>query len=35
MRGVVSFGSSIGLPMTIENGKPFPGRDLILFSPFV
>jgi CPA1 family monovalent cation:H+ antiporter len=35
MRGVVSLAAALALPMTIENGKPFPGRDLILFLTFV
>lgn len=35
MRGVVSLAAALALPMTIENGKPFPGRDLISFLTFV
>jgi monovalent cation/hydrogen antiporter len=35
MRGVVSLAAALALPMTIANGKPFPGRDLILFLTFV
>jgi Na+/H+ antiporter len=35
MRGVVSLAAALALPMTIENGKPFPGRDLILFLTFI
>jgi len=35
MRGVVSLAAALALPMTIENEKPFPGRDLILFLTFV
>jgi CPA1 family monovalent cation:H+ antiporter len=35
MRGVVSLAAALALPMTFENGKPFPGRDLILFLTFV
>jgi Na+/H+ antiporter len=35
MRGVVSLAASLALPLTIQNGAPFPGRDLILFLTFV
>jgi monovalent cation/hydrogen antiporter len=35
MRGVVSLAAALALPMTIANGKPFPGRDLISFLTFV
>lgn len=35
MRGVVSLAAALALPMTIQNGSPFPGRDLILFLTFV
>jgi CPA1 family monovalent cation:H+ antiporter len=35
MRGVVSLAAALALPMTIENEKPFPGRDLIQFLTFV
>ena len=35
MRGVVSLAAALALPLTIENEKPFPGRDLILFLTFV
>jgi CPA1 family monovalent cation:H+ antiporter len=35
MRGVVSLAAALALPMTIENGKPFPGRDLIQFLTFI
>jgi CPA1 family monovalent cation:H+ antiporter len=35
MRGVVSLAAALALPITIENGEPFPGRDLILFLTFV
>jgi Na+/H+ antiporter len=34
MRGVVSLAAALGLPLTLPNGKPFPGRDLILFFAF-
>lgn len=35
MRGVVSLAAALALPLTFENGTPFPGRDLILFLTFV
>jgi monovalent cation/hydrogen antiporter len=35
MRGVVSLAAALALPLTLEDGKPFPGRDLILFLTFV
>jgi CPA1 family monovalent cation:H+ antiporter len=35
MRGVVSLAAALALPMTIENGQPFPSRDLIQFLTFV
>ncbi len=31
MRGIVSLAIAIGLPVTLENGKPFPQRDTIIF----
>jgi len=34
MRGVVSLAAALALPLTIQNGSPFPGRDLILFLTF-
>ncbi len=34
MRGVVSLAAALALPLTLENGQPFPGRDLILFLTF-
>jgi CPA1 family monovalent cation:H+ antiporter len=34
MRGVVSLAAALALPSTMENGSPFPGRDLILFLTF-
>jgi monovalent cation/hydrogen antiporter len=34
MRGVVSLAAALALPLTLPNGKPFPGRDLILFLTF-
>jgi monovalent cation/hydrogen antiporter len=35
MRGVVSLAAALALPVTLENGSPFPHRDLILFVTFV
>jgi CPA1 family monovalent cation:H+ antiporter len=35
MRGVVSLAAALALPLTINDGSPFPGRDLILFLTFV
>ena len=35
MRGVVSIAAALALPPKLENGSPFPGRDLILFLTFV
>src|SRR5207302_7936401 len=35
MRGVVSLAAALALPRWIQNGSPFPGRDLILFLTFV
>jgi len=35
MRGVVSLAAALALPISIPGGKPFPGRDLILFLTFV
>ncbi len=34
MRGVVSLAAALALPLTIQNGSSFPGRDLILFLTF-
>jgi CPA1 family monovalent cation:H+ antiporter len=34
MRGVVSLAAALALPLTIQNGSRFPGRDLILFLTF-
>ncbi len=34
MRGVVSLAAALALPLTLQNGAPFPGRDLILFLTF-
>src|SRR5436309_604487 len=35
MRGVVSLAAALALPLTIQDGSPFRGRDLILFLTFV
>jgi len=34
MRGVVSLAAALALPLKLENGSPFPGRELILFLTF-
>ena len=34
MRGVISLAAALSLPLTIEGGAPFLGRDLILFLTF-
>lgn len=34
MRGVVSLAAALALPLTLADGSPFPGRDLILFFTF-
>jgi NhaP-type Na+/H+ or K+/H+ antiporter len=34
MRGVISLAAALSLPLTIEGGAAFPGRDLILFLTF-
>lgn len=35
MRGVVSLAAALAIPATLENGLPFPHRNLILFITFV
>ncbi|GAB4024479.1 Na+/H+ antiporter [Spirosoma koreense] len=35
MRGVVSLASALSVPLTLNNGTPFPHRNLILFITFV
>ena len=35
MRGVVSLAAALALPLTIQDGSQFPGRNLILFLTFV
>jgi CPA1 family monovalent cation:H+ antiporter len=34
MRGVVSLASALAIPLTLEDGSPFPDRDLILYITF-
>jgi Na+/H+ antiporter len=34
MRGVISLAAALSLPLSVEGGAPFPGRDLILFLTF-
>lgn len=34
MRGIVSLAAALALPGTLENGQPFPERDLIIFLTF-
>ena len=34
MRGAVSLAAALALPLETDAGKPFPGRDLILFLTF-
>ncbi|GAA2400148.1 Na+/H+ antiporter [Actinomadura vinacea] len=34
MRGVVSLAAAFAIPLAGESGRPFPGRDLILFLTF-
>jgi CPA1 family monovalent cation:H+ antiporter len=35
MRGVVSLAAAFALPLTLNDGRPFPERDLLLFLTFV
>jgi Na+/H+ antiporter len=34
MRGIVSLAAALALPETLNNGAPFPARDLIIFLTF-
>ena len=34
MRGVISLAAAFALPFTLPNGRPFPGRNYILFFTF-
>ncbi len=35
MRGVVSLAAALAIPLTLQNGEPFPYRNLILFVTFM
>jgi CPA1 family monovalent cation:H+ antiporter len=35
MRGIVSLAAALALPLALNNGEPFPERDLIIFLTFV
>jgi monovalent cation/hydrogen antiporter len=35
MRGAVSLAAALAIPLTIENGAPFPQRDLVIFLVYV
>ncbi len=35
MRGVVSLAAALAIPITLQNGEPFPHRNLILFITFL
>ncbi|MFT3935116.1 MAG: Na+/H+ antiporter [Chitinophagaceae bacterium] len=35
MRGVVSLAAALAIPITLQNGQPFPHRSLILFITFI
>ena len=35
MRGIVSLAAALALPLVLEDGTPFPGRDLVIFLTFV
>ena len=35
MRGVISLAAALAIPITLQNGAPFPYRDLILFITFI
>lgn len=35
MRGVVSLAAALSIPLTLDDGSPFPQRNLILFITFV
>ncbi len=34
MRGVISLAAAFALPLTLDDGRPFPGRNYILFITF-
>jgi CPA1 family monovalent cation:H+ antiporter len=35
VRGIVSLAAALAIPLTVDDGGPFPSRDLILFLTFV
>ncbi len=35
MRGVVSLAAALSIPLTLDDGTPFPNRSLILYITFV
>lgn len=35
MRGVVSLAAALAIPITLQNGEPFPYRNLVLFITFL
>jgi monovalent cation/hydrogen antiporter len=35
MRGIVSLAAALALPLALDDGDPFPQRDLIIFLTFV
>jgi len=35
MRGVVSLAAALSIPLLINEGQPFPHRNLILFITFI
>ena len=35
MRGIVSLAAALALPLELNSGEPFPGRDLIIFLTYV
>jgi NhaP-type Na+/H+ or K+/H+ antiporter len=35
MRGVVSLASALSIPILLDNGQPFPQRNMILFITFI
>ncbi len=35
MRGVVSLAAALAIPLTLQNGEPFPYRNLVLFITFM
>jgi monovalent cation/hydrogen antiporter len=35
VRGLVSLAAALAIPLTVENGNPFPRRDLVLYLTFI